>query len=552
MNRDSVAAIYCRVSTEEQAKLGQSLSVQLKTLQEYARDKGYRIYDSYVDEGCSGADFSRPQLTRLRDDVREGRLNIVLATHLDRLGRDGPELLNLLYKEFKKKGVYAEFITEGLNSADDKDELVIYIRAQQAAEFRKKLSQRSQASKVHLVSQGRWCGGLPPVGYELDRATHTLKVCPKEAELVKQVIEWNLQGWGTTAITHELNRLAYPSMTARVFLPSPRFCEVTQKEKYSKSCYLRKFHQDYHDHCIQCIEEFGDQAKLVEPNGIGKTTVSRILQQDLYKGHMVYGRTKNNTQEEGPRKNQIQREDWVSSESPVNELLVTEEEFEEIERQRRANSYSPARTRQGTYLLASVLKCGNCGSPMNGHTSGDYWTGYFCSTRRNKGPAVCDMGTIKARTIEPYVEERVRQFIHSIENETLFAEKQWSKESRLITNLRRDIERIERLIAENREASEQLLTLFEEGHTAPQVVKERLEKLETDRGSLEAKLRNRLLQLDDAEKETPSLEELQELAKDFDEIWESADIEDKKWLVRTLIEKITVYKDGKIKIIYAF
>ena len=178
--------------------------------------------------------------------------------------------------------------------------------------------------------------------------------------------------------------------------------------------------------------------------------------------------------------------------------------------------------------------------------------GYFCSTRRNKGPAVCDMGTIKGKTIEPYIENRVRQFIKSIESESLFAEKQWSKESRLVTNLRGDIERIERLIAENKETSEQLLTLFEQGHTTPQAVKERLEKLETDRGSLEVKLRNRLLQLDDAEKETPSLEELQKIAKDFDEIWESADIEDKKWLVRTLIDKITVYKDGRIKIIYAF
>ena len=189
---------------------------------------------------------------------------------------------------------------------------------------------------------------------------------------------------------------------------------------------------------------------------------------------------------------------------------------------------------------------------MNGHTSGDYWVGYYCGTRKNKGPSVCDMGTVKARTIEPYIEEKVRQFIHSIESESLFAEKQWNKESRLISNLREDIERIERLIEENNEASERLLTLFEQGQTTPQVIKERLEKLEEDRNSLEVKLRSRQLQLEDAEKETPSLEELQDLAKDFDEIWGSADIEDQKWLVRTLIEKVTVYADGRIKIIYAF
>ena len=79
-----------------------------------------------------------------------------------------------------------------------------------------------------------------------------------------------------------------------------------------------------------------------------------------------------------------------------------------------------------------------------------------------------------------------------------------------------------------------------------------MEKLEEDRNALEVKLRSRQLQLEDAQKETPSLEELQELAKDFDEIWGSADIEDQKWLVRTLIEKIIMYKDGRIKIIYAF
>ena len=51
--KDGVAAIYCRVSTEEQARLGQSLSVQLKTLEEYAKDRDYRVFNTYIDEGYS-------------------------------------------------------------------------------------------------------------------------------------------------------------------------------------------------------------------------------------------------------------------------------------------------------------------------------------------------------------------------------------------------------------------------------------------------------------------------------------------------------------------
>ena len=550
--KDGVAAIYCRVSTEEQAKLGQSLSVQLKTLEKYAKDRDYRVYDTYIDEGHSGADFTRPHLTRLREDAHDRRFNVVIATHLDRLGRDGPELLGLLYKEFHKQGVHAEFITEGLNSSDDKDELVIYIRAQQAAEFRKRLSQRSHASKIHLVESGKWVGGAPPVGYELDRSTHTLKICPEEAKLVKKVIEFHLQGRGITAITYELNRLQFPAMTARVFLPSPRFCSMIQKEKHSKSCYLRPFHEENRNHCISCVEQFGDQAKHVERNGIGKTTVSRIVQQDLYKGHMVWGRTKNNHQKEGPNRNRQGRQHWMQSENAINDSLVTEEEFTEIGRQRRANYVAPARARVGTYVLAGLLKCGNCGAPMNGHTSGEYWVGYFCSVRKNKGPSVCDMGTAKAKIVEPYVEEQVREFAQRIDRESVFAEKHVIKESQLILDLRNDIAKLGRLIEENDQATDRWLQLFEEGNHTPQSVKERLEKLERDRNSLDLKIKNRTLQLDDAVGERPSLDEVHEIAKKFDLIWGDPDIEVRKELLRVFVDTITVFNDGRIKIAFAF
>jgi site-specific DNA recombinase len=549
--KNGVAAIYCRVSTEEQAKLGQSLSVQLKTLEEYAKERDYRVYDTYIDEGHSGADFSRPHLSRLREDAQDHRFNVVIATHLDRLGRDGPELLSLLYKEFTRSGIHAEFITEGLNSSDDKDELVIYIRAQQAAEFRKRLSQRSHASKIHLVESGKWVGGAPPVGYELDRSTHTLKICREEAKLVKKVIEFHLQGWGITAITYELNRLEFPAMTARVFLPSPRFCVMIQKEKHSKSCYLRPFHEEYRNHCIACIEQFGDQAKHVERNGIGKTTVSRIVQQDLYKGHMVWGRTKNNHQEEGPYRNRQDRQHWVSSENCINDSLVTEEEFTEIGRRRRANHVAPAKARAGTYVLAGLLKCGNCGAPMNGHTSDRYWVGYFCSTRKNKGPSVCDMGTVKAKIVEPYVEEQVRQFAQRIERESMFAEKHVIKESQFVLDLRDDIERLERMIEDNDHSTDRWVTLFEEGNHTPQSVKERLEKLERERNSLDLKIKNRTLQLDDALGERPSLEELLEIARKFDRIWGDLDIEVRKELLRVFVDTITVFNDGRIKIVFA-
>ena len=66
---------------------------------------------------------------------------------------------------------------------------------------------------------------------------------------------------------------------------------------------------------------------------------------------------------------------------------------------------------------------------------------------------------------------------------------------------------------------------------------ERLQ-LESQRATLEIKLKSRLLQLEDAQREVPTIEELQMVAQNFDAIWSSADIEDKKLLVRALLDRL--------------
>lgn len=81
------AAIYCRVSTDEQAKNGISLQCQKEALTKYANEADYTIVDYYSDEGYSGTSLKRPELQRLLDDVRSKKIDIVLITKLDRWGR---------------------------------------------------------------------------------------------------------------------------------------------------------------------------------------------------------------------------------------------------------------------------------------------------------------------------------------------------------------------------------------------------------------------------------------------------------------------------------
>ena len=106
-----------------------------------------------------------PALNRLREDARAGLFNTVICSRLDRLGRDGAELITLIFKEFKQNGIRCIFIYDGLDSFEDRDRLVIYIRCEQAEAYRERFLQISKESKILRAKQGRNVGGVAPIGW---------------------------------------------------------------------------------------------------------------------------------------------------------------------------------------------------------------------------------------------------------------------------------------------------------------------------------------------------------------------------------------------------
>ena len=77
---------YIRVSTDEQARHGYSLGAQKEDLEDYAKRHGYAIVDYYVDDGASARKryTTRKALARLLDDVRAGKIDLILFIKLDR------------------------------------------------------------------------------------------------------------------------------------------------------------------------------------------------------------------------------------------------------------------------------------------------------------------------------------------------------------------------------------------------------------------------------------------------------------------------------------
>jgi len=92
-------ALYARVSTTDQ-----STDSQLLDLRRYTRERGWNIFQEYVDEGISGTKDSRPALNELMNDAKKRRFDVVLVWRFDRFARSTKHLI-LALEEFKNLGV---------------------------------------------------------------------------------------------------------------------------------------------------------------------------------------------------------------------------------------------------------------------------------------------------------------------------------------------------------------------------------------------------------------------------------------------------------------
>lgn len=88
-------AIYIRVSTDKQAKKGDSLAEQMETLTKYVNDhEDMILHDTYVDDGISGQKINRDGFQRLIGDVKAGSIDLIIFTKLDRWFRSLRHYLN--------------------------------------------------------------------------------------------------------------------------------------------------------------------------------------------------------------------------------------------------------------------------------------------------------------------------------------------------------------------------------------------------------------------------------------------------------------------------
>lgn len=160
------AAVYVRVSTEEQKKHGVSVDNQIDALKEYCKDNDYQIYEIYNDAGISARKSykKRPALLQLIDDCKDHHIDIILFTKLDRWFRSVADYYEV-QSQLDKYNVPWRAIWEDYETETSSGVFKVNIMLSVAQSEADRTSERLKATNEYRKAQGIYTSGKVPIGY---------------------------------------------------------------------------------------------------------------------------------------------------------------------------------------------------------------------------------------------------------------------------------------------------------------------------------------------------------------------------------------------------
>ncbi len=182
-------AIYTRKSCEEGLELEfNSLDAQRESAEAFIvsqQHEGWQcLPDRYDDGGFSGGSLERPALSRLLDDIKEGKIDCVVVYKVDRLSRSLLDFTRIM-EVFDKQSVSFVSVTQQFNTTHSMGRLTLNILLSFAQFEREIISERIRDKIAAQRRKGKWYGGIPVLGYDVDRNSPSAKLVVNEHEAIQ-------------------------------------------------------------------------------------------------------------------------------------------------------------------------------------------------------------------------------------------------------------------------------------------------------------------------------------------------------------------------------
>lgn len=359
--------IYSRVSRDESARHGWSLAGHAEDCRKYAQAHGYQVIDVILESG-QGDDWNLPGLAEAIQRARARQFDALLCWDTDRLGRTVAKQA-ALRRLFEQCGVQLLFVRTTIQDSPE-GRLLFNMKAAIDEYEREKTLARALLGRAMKLKAGLPLGnGTPPYGYRAVLAPQSGKVVGYEPipELVPVI----------QRIFRLVCQRSYDQVAA-----------ILDREGVDPPAVYRKDCRPTHWH----------------PNAVRK-----IVQNPLYRGEYVFGKTSSRRREGRIEVRRRAPEDWLRIPLPsariVDDALWERANAAAAERRR----WSVSRVRDpDLYTLRRRIDCGRCGQTMQTHTSGsgERWARVYVCARRWQGE--CDLpASLPARGFERWAWEQL-------------------------------------------------------------------------------------------------------------------------------------------------
>ncbi|MDB3376226.1 recombinase family protein [Clostridioides difficile] len=499
-------AIYCRVSTVEQAEEGYSIDEQNLKIREYCEREGHEIYNLYEDRGISGKNITnRPGIKQLLQDATENKFDLVIVWKLNRISRKLLDILNIV-ELLNKHNIAFRSLTENFETETPSGKLQLNIMGAIGEFERETIAENIKLGMGAKARLGEWCGGVV-LGYDIveipsdgkKRKSTKLQINEREANTVRRIFDLYSQGYGYKAVVNRVNKEGY---------------------------------------------------KTKRNNEFAVATVKEILKNPVYIGKIRYNVRQDWSKK---RRNNINPNPILSD--GKHEPIIDMETWNKVQVILKERSKKHNKIYDSEFPLTGILKCPVCGAGMTiSRSTSKRKDGtkkvleyYSCGNWKNKGTAVCKSNSIRVEVADEYVLNKIMTLIN---NKSILKKVIDNINKNKSSKLQPTIDELDRITNEinklNTKKSKNI-ELFEDGILDKNELSIRVKSINDDIDKLKYREQELIQEVQLAEGEPVPFEIIKEIMDRFKEVFlNMSTSQQRKQLIHLLVSQITMNEKREV------
>ena len=262
--KEWMAADYTRLSKEDGDKEeSDSINNQKALIQHYTENRPELcLVKHYSDDGYTGVNFNRPGFQKMLEGIKDGQINCIIVKDLSRFGRNYIEVGRYIERIFPALGIRFIAINDNYDSLynnSSSDQLLLPFKNLINDAYSRDISVKVRSNLDVKRRQGDFVSPSVPYGYKrLETDKNKLAIDEPAANIVRLIFAKRIEGQSNLQIAALLNQMKVPTPI--------------------------RYKQENGSHAKTAFQVYST------PKWYG-TTVRRILENEIYTGTLVQGKT---------------------------------------------------------------------------------------------------------------------------------------------------------------------------------------------------------------------------------------------------------------------